>query len=709
MLHDGGYRSFNQFGEGSILCRAAMVVVSAALLSFFTVGCQNEQSAQRDEASQTITEAARQASTFVPAETHLTIGEESSEYRDEQFKGLSSKVGSGEGLPAQVKAMQSLQFEAALGRAHVALEELRRAEAEFAISASIDQNDFNFVDPAAAIHQQIDKALSQQASIGGLQKISLVEAFRSLDAKESATRQERTELAGRLETTQARIADLSSKAKAERQLEADLREQSADVKSQIPTSALEQRIALIERAAAISREADSHAVKAANFEATLDTVRPEESQINSLIEQCDLILGGMSSARADLQARERAIKAEVAARTIILKQHVANVDAMTKSFADARTAQITPRQATAVEAAREAVNAARSGGEFATSVAQQALGAAHWEVATSQAAYAALAARMAQHADLLGRGDQDAVLAEQLNAEATAARAAAAEAYNAGVDALQGVSESPQRDAILRLMKVSADLAAGSLGFDAARDALAVAEKESNDASDAAGDEQSTSSATGEDIEAVRALFREAVAKVESGDVAGFFAMVEQPDDEAGRRLLALAQTSEAAWSNLNTACYEKFNQTVPEILNDPSRAQAITQITAGNPMLGPIVDNIKTGGASSLSAMAKVDWNTVEFTFDAAGNTASIDNVPNVDAFAAVRREAGWRLALNVDNPIVAAIASSPEAAAMMNGMTTAFDRTAERTRAGEFALPELMIAAFLEEFGKALSNFDG
>jgi len=686
-----------------LMAAASMSVVSTVAMT----GCNDDTSQNRDAAAQAINDASHAATNMTPGEAHLGVSEEGGQSRTTEYAGVATKAGNAanSGLSGQQQAGRSLEFDAALGQARVALEDLRRAEAELSIQVKSGETSLEYTDPIAAIQRDLDAALSQAASIEGARQVSFLDGFRLIDAQEAASKERKLGLTAQRGSTQARIDDLAGKIAAEQKAEAALRDSAAEVKSKIAGAPIEERIAMIDRAAAISRDADTHQVKASELEALLDTVRPQLEQAETLIKQCDLEIRGLQASRADLQGRESALKAEIAARSASLQEIVARVNEMTSAYASARTATISPRQEEAIAAAEKANGSARSSaagssGAVRSAVAAQVLGAAYWEKASSQAAYAAMASRLAQHATLLGKGDEFKLLAEQLGTEAATARAAAEEAYLAAADALENAPEGKERDDLLGLVRASADLVAG-------REASAATPTVTKDPNADEGQNDAALADRDADIAAIRSLYKSAVEKVRAGDTAGFFAMVVPPTDEVGKTLFALAEKSENSWAEFNAACRSKYGQDIKEMLNDPALKPAIDKVTAANPMMGQIVMGMKEGGSSTLSSMAELDFDTVEFTFDDEGNTASIKDIPNVEAFAAARQDDGqWRLTLNTQDPAVAMIASNPMAKAMINSMTDAFDSTRARVEANEFQVKEQMIAAFLEEFGKALAK---
>ncbi len=686
-----------------LMAAASMSVVSTVAMT----GCNDDTSQNRDAAAQAINDASHAATNMTPGEAHLGVSEEGGQSRTTEYAGVATKAGNAanSGLSGQQQAGRSLEFDAALGQARVALEDLRRAEAELSIQVKSGETSLEYTDPIAAIQRDLDAALSQAASIEGARQVSFLDGFRLIDAQEAASKERKLGLTAQRGSTQARIDDLAGKIAAEQKAEAALRDSAAEVKSKIAGAPIEERIAMIDRAAAISRDADTHQVKASELEALLDTVRPQLEQTETLIKQCDLEIRGLQASRADLQGRESALKAEIAARSASLQEIVARVNEMTSAYASARTATISPRQEEAIAAAEKANGSARSSaagssGAVRSAVAAQVLGAAYWEKASSQAAYAAMASRLAQHATLLGKGDEFKLLAEQLGTEAATARAAAEEAYLAAADALENAPEGKERDDLLGLVRASADLVAG-------REASAAAPTITKDPNADEGQNDAALADRDADIAAIRSLYKSAVEKVRAGDIAGFFAMIAPPTDDPGRTVLEIAQRGERAWAEFNAAAKSKFGQSVVEMLNDPSMAPAIQSITQSNQNLGFLVMQLKSGGASTLSALAQLNFDTVEFTFDDSGDSAWLEGIPNVEEFAAARQPDGdWALVVNTMNPQVLAIATSPEIKMLTDSFVSALDSTRARVEGNEFQVKEQMIAAFLEEFGKALAK---
>ena len=655
-------------------------------------GCGNEDGQARREADERLETASHEATVLSLGEAYpgpTTEGVEGqgefAPMRDRQaaFEDLAGSLEGGAGLPQQQAAQSALKADAGMGLAALQLEEARRFDADI-------QRD------VLLAGRYLDAVEEHVAMLAAAEAFDPAPLTRQLDdlARQTQERHEADQTAAR--EVQERIADLEARIRRELTATDRLHEEAARKREQAESAALDSRIALIEEAAAVGREADAHQVAASELESQLDLVRPELARLEALVLQSETELRGYESARQRLDEQQAQMEREAAMLrdelTAARERFAGQMDALAQRV----NGELIPQYERALVSAEAALTDAQrsgSGNAGRLASAQQLAGRIHWRLADSLETFLTLVERAAEAGDATQRkGDSD--LAQTVRARMEAEKTAAEEALRQAVAEAEGISArgeeaEGQRE---RLVAALNDSIAALTGQPVAREP----EPEPIDESAEEPIESEIPAVAG-DPEGPRALLRTAQELVAAGQLTQL-ATLFHADSDAERQIMDVMGRVLSAMEQLDHAARDQFDVGFFETVNDPQFARIMRDKAAGNPMAAGMAEAMTTGGmAGGLPDLTGVDLDALEFSFDSSGTTAWVNNDEDLNDLNMVQVDGRWLFDMDLGAEAM------PEGAENMDTfltpVVTAFETTARRTAEGQYASQWDMTTALLDE----------
>ncbi|NOG54385.1 MAG: hypothetical protein HND57_08665 [Planctomycetes bacterium] len=416
---------------------AGTCTLAAALLAGVS-GCDNSDAQARDQVSDAIAQAVAELN-----QLHIggnDIGDAAS--REQAYRKLSSIVAAntsdGEMLPEQKQARQAIAAIAKLGLAEI---EMQRATDADIVAIRMTHELYGLLGSATQYG-------AKQHAAGSF---DFTDTLREIEREQSRSVARKDELLLQAKSLERQMADLDSMIKSELGEYERLREESVVARDKAADAPLEQRQAIIEDAAGISRDADAHQVKAANAEAAYDMMVPQLAELRNRIAQTETELLSFENTRRQIEQRKASLDREVAQNSADVQSTIGEIDAKFRALVTHQSEQLEPRYVSGIDLAGEAVsalNSARAGQSNLPRLklvhAQQLLGQLHWQRAQSLQRYAQLVAGLAENADLLQRGGEDAALLDELRSQIDLATQAAAAAFEEAFQAADSASLSPE-------------------------------------------------------------------------------------------------------------------------------------------------------------------------------------------------------------------------------------------------------------------------
>lgn len=595
--------------------------------------------------------------------------------------GLS---GAGGGLSDQQAAQAVLRAEANLGLARLRLEEADRSDSRLSQETVL-----------ATAH--IDAILDLQAIIASNAAYDPAAPLRHIESQAQDARTRLARYQSESRDLQKRINDLKARIDAEVRETNRLGEEAARKREAARTAPLDQRIALAEGAAAVSRQSDSHQVAASRLEAEVGVLQPELVRAQTHVLEAEGELKDLDGARARIKARQDEVAKEARQLEADLRQAVEAFNAVYAPLAQRFDGELMARYEAAREAAEAAVRDARSAGAAgagSTAGAQQTLGQILWRQSMSIEQFAQLVRRVAAHGKALGRSGQDAAAADALDARAKAARDAAAEVLREALGSVEGSGRSAderQRNAQLAtLIRDSIEYITGQ----------AVAEV--RDFSDLGAItpmiEDTGPIGAGE---SPVALLRNARSILEGGrlaDIPGLFS-AKTPAQQAWLNMLG---RTAGAMAKLETASRNRFGVGFIEITRDPRFAEQVNRMTGGmGGGINPGENPLDAAGLAEIGDLSNIDLDSVEFTYDNSRTTAWTDDEPALEGQNFVLVDGQWYFEAQELPEEMGAFVDM-----FLNPMITAFENTADRTARGEFVDQWLMVSALLDELSRLMQE---
>lgn len=600
----------------------------------------------------------------------------------------SGLAGAGGGLTDQQAAQAALRAEANLGLARLRLEEADRSEARLSREIIL-----------ASAH--IDAVLDLQAIIASNAAYDPAAPLRHIDnqAQDARTRLARYQTEAR--DLQKRLSDLKARIDAEVRETNRLGEEAARQREAARTAPLDQRIALAEGAAAVSRKADAHQVAAARLEAEVGVLQPELVRAQTHVLEAEGELKDLDAARARIKARQDEVAKEARQLEGDLRQAIEAFHAIYTPLAQRFEGELMARFDAAREAADAAVREARSAGAAGagrTAGAQQTLGQILWRQSMSIDQFAQLVRRVAAHGRALGRSGQDAAAADALEARAQAARDAAAEILREALGSVEGsgrtAEERERHNQLAALLRDSIEYITGE----------AVAEvRDFSDLGEITPMIEDTAPIGAG--ESPLALLRNAKAVLEGGrlaDIPGLF-HAKTPEQQTGLNLLNRVC---GAAAKLETAARDRFGVGLVDIGSDPRFAEQLNSLTGGMgggiDMRSAVAGNpLDVAGLAEIGDLSSIDLDTIEFMYDNSRTTAWTDDVPGFENQNFVLVGGQWYF----EAPELPEEAS-PMISTFLDPVVAAVENVAERTGRGEFVDQWLMISALIEEIGRVFEE---
>ncbi len=683
----------------------ARLLAVGALLALPLSGCKNESGEARNAAQEQLEKASGQIQTYTLKDAYPTpMTAEQTEWLkdDEQAQAIGNasafnpmekaaadltqikqnlSAGSSSGaLNEQKAASAALRTEANLGLARLHLEEANRADAAVQNLISL-------------ANSHIAAVLELQAIVAANAAYDPSAALRQIDSQAQDARTRLAAQQGNVSKLKEQIAALESRIADETRKINQFGEQAAVQREAALSAPLDQRIAKIEEAAAVARQADKHQVNAANLEAQLDVLQPELARAQQYVLQAEGELKDLDAARARIKARQQEVAAEGVQLQADLRQAIEEFNEVYKPLTSQYETGLMPLFESARQAAEAALTDARQAGPGGgrTAQAQQVLGQVLWRQAMSIETFAQLVHRVADHAEALGRGGEDAAMAAALDAQAKEARDAAEAALKEALDSIPESGRTEQETAanqnLAAMIRQSLEYITGQ----------AVAEvRDLTELAETVPTIEEPIADTGSPL----GLLQRAKAIIDSGrfDEISSLVLVTTPEQQAA--VDASKRLTEAA-AKLSAASEQQFGVGLAELKSDPRFESEIQRMAGENPiggMLLPTMMQLLTGG---LPDFAGIDLESVTFSYDNSRMTAWTDDVPELAGQNFVNRDGQWYFeAPDVPQEVLVGIN------AVVDPLASSMESVATRTSNNEFVDQWVMVSALLEEWMRAVQN---
>lgn len=676
----------------------ARLLAVGALMALPLSGCKNESGEARNTAQEQLEKASEQIQTYTlkdayptpmtPEQTEWLRGDEQAQSvgnasqfnpMDQAASGLTdikdtlSAGSAGGALTEQKAASAALRTSANLGLARLHLEEASRADASVQNAISL-------------ANSHIGAVLELQAIVAANAAYDPSAALRQIDSQAQDARTRLAEQQGKVSKLREQIDALQSRIAAETRKINEFGEQAAVQREAALAAPLDQRIAKLEAAAAVARQADSHQVAAANLEAQVDVLQPELARAQQYVLQAEGELKDLDAARARIKARQQEVAAEGVQLQADLRQAVEEFNAVYQPLTIQFETGLMPLFESARQAAEAALADSRQAGPGGgrTAQAQQALGQVLWRQAISIESFAQLVHRVAQHAEALGRGGEDAAMAAALDAQAKEARDGAEAALKEALDAIPESGRTEQETAanqnLAAMIRQSLEYITGE----------AVAEvRDLTELAETVPTVEEPIVDTGSPL----GLLQRAKAISESGrlnEIPGLF-YAKTPEGQASIDLMKRVLNP---IGRLDNSARSAFGVGLMEIVSDPRFEQEMSR-------LGGESIPFDASSLTEFADVEEIDLESLEFNYDSARTTAWIDDVPEFEGQNFILVEGQWY----IEAP------EMPEGSGEMLGMfidpaIAAVDGIAQRTANNEFVDQWVMISALMEELTRQMQD---
>ncbi len=589
--------------------------------------------------------------------------------------GLTAGSGGG-GLNEQQAAKAALRTEASLGMARLQLEEATRSDSGVQSAISL-----------ADAH--IDAVLELQAIVAANAAYDPSASLREIDGQAQDARSRLAKHQSDVREIQKRISDLQTRIDAEVRETNRLGEQAATQREAALSAPLNTRIAKIEAAAAVARQADAHQVAAANLESQVDVLQPDLVRAQTFVLEAEGEIKDLDAARARIKTREQQVAAEGAQLQSDLKKATEAFDAVFTPLAAQFENELMPYYDAARQAAEAALRDSRGAGPRGSraSKAQQALGQILWRQSMSIESFAQLVHRVAANGKALGRGGQDAAAADALDAQAKETRDGAEAALKEALDSISNEPDSPGNQNLATMIRQSLEYITGE----------AVAEV--RDLTDLAESVPTVAEPTVDSGEGPLGLLQRAKAILDAGqyDQIPTLVLAKTPEQQTAMDML---KRMASASSKLSQACQQQFGIGLSELISDPRFSSEMDRLGDNGmaAMVLPFIKQLITGG---LPDFAAIDLESINFSYDNARTTAWTDDIEELDGQNFVLQDGQWYF----EAPEI-----PQEAMAMMNliidPFVTTMENIATRTSNNDFVDRWVMVSALIDEWSKAAQD---
>lgn len=262
-----------------------------------------------------------------------------------------------------------------------------------------------------------------------------------------------------------RVAELRAQAKAKLDEAAKYAEEFAQTKQDLSRLTATEAQPRLEAAHKRMREGDAIRVAGDRLAAQADTIEPESRELELMITTATQLVESLDQTALGVRERAQQQKAAAAGAADKAREAAAELDKQVTELDQLTTSQILPKQEAVIATLRQAVDAARKGGndaaaKLATGRAQQALGDAHLGHAAQRALHANLLEALAALEPALPQRDTYASAAATARAAEKEALAAAGDAYESAQSAFASVNIQKAPDAKERLERLAERLGA---------------------------------------------------------------------------------------------------------------------------------------------------------------------------------------------------------------------------------------------------------
>lgn len=587
-----------------------VTVAGSALFMLPLSGCDNAEAESRAEANRQIAKSG----------THVVQAE---------YDQVVTTLQGSEGNSDQQAAKSGTSADALM---KIARQELSRA----------DQVGLDLTNQVNLVHAVLDQAMGAQTMLSGIDTIDFSPSLAELDRSETKSRTRKTELEGDVNALTAEINQLEADIASEMQQANNLKEQAAQIRESVDSAPLYQRIGLVEQAADLSRQGDSHQVRAARLEAEVDLLRPQLEELMHRIEQSEIELAGYEHSRTVIRNRQSSLAGERAQIQASVDESVQSINTKLGVIEEMYNASFVPQYQQAAQTAEEAVNRGRPGAPASrnrAATSRQLLGQVHWHGAGVVDDYRGLVARLVAHQGMLGRTG-DAATLDALNAAFETAKTSASDAYQA---AAEEASDEAMAASMIRI--------ANAINGDETIEAPDLTVASNNDNDDNSSPRMETS---GDPADVFRAIY----AAGEAGQFDQILDLV-YADSPAETDAINELRGVLGAFGELNDACVSAYGRPFPEINNDPDVQAAISNMMGGVDASQQGNDLLANMGLGDLANMSDPDFDIedmiadVEFSYDNSGTTAWVDGLDEVNF---VFKNGEWKLSPEIPDEAIEA-----------------------------------------------------
>ncbi len=635
-----------------------------ASLSLLLVGCDNAESKAAREAGEQIQEGtlATQKASLLPT---TSFG---ADVQQSNFNEAVQAVSADGGTTGQAAAKHAISAEALMGLARLEL-------------TAADAVNRAYLQEAASIQGLLDKAARQHAIIAGLETYNFSDAISRLEAQRADNESRRRDLQAQRTEAREQVEALQGRLEAEQAAEAALRNESAEIKESASSVPLEEQIAVLERAAAKSREADAKTAAAAELESMLELARPRLVEIESQLVQLELTQESVANSIADLNRRSAEIGQQVTIVRGELQETAREIDRRYSDLQAQWTNSVIPAMDAAIAQAERASSEARQATARAAAgtermiAADQLLAQTLEHKARSIENMISLVERLQGAAPVLGRGGEDGPVLEDLRSRLQETKTQQAEAYGSALESAR--TELGDAHPLVRDLQGAFNLASGTITADQLDSGIADA---GDDSPRPAADPSVTPATTPAE------LFRAAASMIRQQNYAGLMTLAHTDTPEETELMNEIGSVL-TSFQALDRACVTAYGRDFVTIISDPAVQQQMSATFGGGggggmgmPM--DFGDMDLTGGVEEAAAELDSLADTTTFSFDSAGTTAWVEGDPMLSDLNFVLIGDEWK----IDVEMPAAAAEMEMTKRMLGAVKASLDTTEERVTTGAF-----------------------
>ncbi len=664
----------------NLVFQAGCVVLGTAML-FAIPSCDNASSDARDQSEAAITEAARELQ-MIAINTGFPISSETRLKIRGQYESIIGSLKRMEGeLSVQLANKQALAADAHLGLARLDLEEA--GESLQRLTGAI-----------WTAHRELDEAIDIHAMQLAAESFQVADSMQLIEASRRAAATRKVDLLRLKSDIEKTIDDLRDKIQTERVSYDKLSDEKGRLRETVSDTPLDEKRALNERIAEISRSADEHQVAAANYEAVLDTVQPELSATTNRIIEIEAELISYDVSEDVLKQRAAQAVAEASKRKKQLEEAIHDVSIAFDAAASLLANETKGKWDSALQQAGQArtkADSARRGSLAADSrlvLAMQMSGDIHMRRLSAMKSWGSLVGRMADHSTLLQRGGQDETLLKQVEQDIEDDTAAAVETFTSALTQAEsldsdGIAESDHTRLVVTLQRII--------------DVLEGREVDDIYAMDTSLPDRDTTFAT-ETVVATRPaespaeLLTQIMQLYDAQQYAGIVKLY-YVDDSASQQILDMGVEQLESLGRLNVAVQNATGESFYDYLNDPD---AVSRTPTLAPVMAEInAQGVELAGDDFLTSLYAADIDSLEFGYDGRQTTAWVTNDLDLSDLVLVHMDGQWRLQIelpaNMTNPQMLEIQKqiAPLMAEKLDGLV-------DRVEAGEFSNPYEVAVAF-------------